>query len=79
MKNLDKEWREYLLETFNITPESKYMGINEMETMIIIRDETEWPYKPISYQEYVESIYDNGLIPKHIDKLKIFINYEKSN
>jgi hypothetical protein len=71
MDKYETEWREYLWETFEITPESKYMGLNEMETMIVLRDEARWPYKPISYQEYVESIYGKDLIPKNIRKLKI--------
>jgi hypothetical protein len=73
MKNHDKEWREYLWETFEITPESKFLNISEMETMIHMRDYQGWPYKPITYIEYVESIYGKGLIPKKIGKLKIFI------
>ena len=71
MKNWDKEWRKFLWETYEITPESKYMNLNELETLISLRDELKWNYKPISYLEYVEHIYGNGIIPKHIQKLKL--------
>ena len=71
MREHEAEWREYLFERFDITPESKYMGLNEMETMIQLRDEMQWDYKPISYQEYIESIYGKELIPKDIKKHKI--------
>ena len=71
MKDLDKEWREYLWETYEITPETKFMNISEMDTMLQMRIELGREYKPISYIEYVESIYKNGLIPRYINKLKI--------
>lgn len=71
MRRYEIEWRDYLLKTFQITPESRYLNINEMETMIRLRDEMDWEYKPISYQEYIESIYGKELIPKQISRLKI--------
>lgn len=73
MRNSEVAWRDYLWKTFEITPESRFLGISELETMLHMRDYQGWPYKPITYIEYVESIYGNGLIPKKIEKLKIFI------
>ena len=67
MKDHNKEWREYLWETY----ESKFMNISELDTILQMGIELEWEYKPISYIEYVESIYKNGLIPRHINKLKL--------
>lgn len=67
----EQKWRQYLWQRFEITPESKYMNLNEMETLICLRDELKWPYQAISYIEYMESIYQGGLIARTIKEHRL--------
>ena len=62
-------WRKFLWEKYEITPESVYMGVNELKTLLTMRDELGWPdYQVLTYEEYVVSVYRNGLISYTVKK-----------
>ena len=74
----EKEYRKFLLNKYDITLESKFMGINQLETLISIRDDLRFfeiggvKYEhiwPITYQEFIE--WEICCIPRMLRKVKL--------
>ena len=47
---------------YGITPETKYLGTNELSLLVGCRDAMGWDMYPLTYEEYSKEFYNNGLI-----------------
>jgi len=74
----EESYRKFIKDKYDMTLESKFMGINELETLISIRDDLKCndfygvKYEhiyPLTYQEFIE--WEVSCIPRMLRKVKI--------
>lgn len=74
----EESYKKFIKDKYDMTLESKFMGINELETLLSIRNDLRFfeiggvKYEhiwPITYQEFIE--WEICCIPRMLRKVKI--------